>query len=140
MIEKRKRIRVDSISEHFRAAGFKLRKTNKHEETLRKQQEANEQCAHMLRTLLEKLDKVAPRLPGNALDELMDGLGGPSMVAEMTGRKNRLVITDEGVRYENRAGAENVPLGNFEILFANPIGFTLVLVYVPTQTFIEQVS
>ena len=56
---------------------------------------------------------MAPRLPGNALDELMDGLGGPAKVAEMTGRKNRLVITDDGVRYENRAGAENVPLGTF---------------------------
>ena len=62
--EKRKRIRVDSISEHFRAAGFKLRKTNKHEETLRKQQEANEQCAHMLRTLLEKLEKGGFRSKG----------------------------------------------------------------------------
>ena len=112
----RKRIRVDSMSEHFRAAGFKLRKTNKHNEKLRKQQDANEQCTHMLRTLLEKLEAVSPMLPGNALDELMDGLGGPSMVSEMTGRKNRLVITDQGVRYENRAGAENVPLEQVNLI------------------------
>ena len=55
-------------------------------------------------------------LPGNALDELMDGLGGPSQVSEMTGRKNRLVITDKGVRYENRAGVENVPLEQINLI------------------------
>lgn len=112
----RKRVRIDSMSEHFRAAGFKLRKTNKHDDKLRKQQEANEQCAHMLRTLLAKLEAVAPMLPGNALDELMDGLGGPSVVSEMTGRRNRLVVTDQGVRYENRAGVENVPLEQINLI------------------------
>ena len=52
--EVRKRVRADSMSEHFRAAGFKLRKTNHASEKARKQAEANDQCAHMLRTLLEK--------------------------------------------------------------------------------------
>ena len=104
------------MSEHFRAAGFKLRKTNKDEEKRRKHKEANDQCTHMLRTLLEKLETLSPMLPGNALDELMDGLGGPKMVSEMTGRKNRLVITDSGVRYENRAGAENVPLEQINLI------------------------
>ena len=46
----------------------------------------------------------------------MDGLGGPSQVSEMTGRKNRLVITDQGVRYENRAGVENVPLEQINLI------------------------
>lgn len=35
-------------------------------------------------------------LPANALDQLIDGLGGPSAVAEMTGRKNRVVANGKG--------------------------------------------
>ena len=50
-----------------------------------------QECTHLLKTLLAKLERLSPLLPGNALDELMDGLGGPELVAEMTGRRNRLV-------------------------------------------------
>jgi len=91
----KKRVRVDSISDHFRAAGFKMRKVDKEAEEHRKRKEAIEQCAHLKRTLWEKLLKIK-NLPGNALDELMDGLGGPDLVSEMTGRKNRQIITDQG--------------------------------------------
>lgn len=52
--------------------------------------------------LLEEISKM--ELPANPLDDLIDRLGGPNIVAEMTGRKGRLVRSAEGgtVRYEPR--------------------------------------
>lgn len=71
---------------------------------------AAEQCLRMKRDLLSKLDIVAPHLPPNTLDELIDKLGGPSQVAEMTGRKNRVLIRDDGTfAYESRS-KDDVPL------------------------------
>jgi hypothetical protein len=52
-----------------------------------------------LKAIMETLE-----LPPNPLDELIDRLGGPAAVAEMTGRKGRLVRDQKtgGVRYEPR--------------------------------------
>ncbi|CAG0894216.1 unnamed protein product [Darwinula stevensoni] len=60
--------------------------------------------------LLKKIEDLGDRLPPNTLDQLIDELGGPENVAEMTGRKGR-VIADEGgkVRYESRS-EEDIPL------------------------------
>lgn len=57
--------------------------------------------------LLKKLDVLAPYLPTNTLDELVDGLGGPDKVAEMTGRRGRVVSLPNGdVQYQLRSEAD----------------------------------
>lgn len=52
--------------------------------------------------LLEFSKKI--QLPDSPLDEIIDKLGGPSNVAEMTGRKGRIVrpTQSERPRYETR--------------------------------------
>ncbi|XP_011404218.2 PREDICTED: protein strawberry notch homolog 1-like isoform X2 [Amphimedon queenslandica] len=58
----------------------------------------------MKEELLRKLNELAPLLPSNSLDELIDGLGGPSKVSEMTGRRGRVVqMSDGSVRYQLRS-------------------------------------
>ncbi|KRZ41623.1 Protein strawberry notch -like protein 1 [Trichinella pseudospiralis] len=60
--------------------------------------------------LLVAIERLGETLPPNTLDQLIDELGGPDYVAEMTGRKGRVVSNDEGqVQYELRHDAD-VPL------------------------------
>lgn len=67
-------------------------------------QDAVEDAQRMKRDLLEQLEKLAGHLPPNTLDELIDELGGPDNVAEMTGRKGRVVSNDDGsISYESRS-------------------------------------
>uniref|UniRef100_UPI0037E8FF7D protein strawberry notch homolog 1 isoform X2 n=1 Tax=Semicossyphus pulcher TaxID=241346 RepID=UPI0037E8FF7D len=67
-------------------------------------QDAVEHAQQMKRDLLEKLEELAEDLPPNTLDELIDELGGPENVAEMTGRKGRVVSNDDGsITYESRS-------------------------------------
>ncbi|KAM9337822.1 protein strawberry notch homolog 1 [Symphorus nematophorus] len=67
-------------------------------------QDAVEHAQKMKRDLLEKLEELAEELPPNTLDELIDELGGPDNVAEMTGRKGRVVSNDDGsITYESRS-------------------------------------
>ncbi|XP_061118634.1 protein strawberry notch homolog 1 isoform X1 [Conger conger] len=67
-------------------------------------QDAVEDAQQMKRHLLEQLEKLAEDLPPNTLDELIDELGGPESVAEMTGRKGRVVSNEDGsISYESRS-------------------------------------
>ncbi|XP_039627924.1 protein strawberry notch homolog 1 isoform X1 [Polypterus senegalus] len=67
-------------------------------------QDAVEAAQQMKRELLEELEKLSGDLPPNTLDELIDDLGGPDNVAEMTGRKGRVVSNDDGsISYESRS-------------------------------------
>ena len=53
--------------------------------------------------LLAELELLGARLPTNTLDQLIDEFGGPDKVAEMTGRKGRVVQDCNGrVQYESR--------------------------------------
>ncbi|CAL8089156.1 unnamed protein product [Calicophoron daubneyi] len=66
-------------------------------------EEAKRQCSEMQSLLLRFIEKLGAKLPPSSLDELIDKLGGPSCVAEMTGRKGRMVVGEDGrVSYESR--------------------------------------
>ncbi|XP_035691561.1 protein strawberry notch homolog 1-like isoform X1 [Branchiostoma floridae] len=72
--------------------------------------DAADQAQAMKKELLDRIEKLGGILPPNTLDELIDDLGGPENVAEMTGRKGRVVSNDEGtICYESRS-ATDVPL------------------------------
>lgn len=65
--------------------------------------EALDLCEKMRDSLLQQIEELSPRLPPNTLDELIDELGGPEAVAEMTGRKGRVTMKENGeVSYEVR--------------------------------------
>ncbi|KAM4707846.1 protein strawberry notch homolog 1 isoform 2-T2 [Discoglossus pictus] len=67
-------------------------------------QDSVERAQKMKKEILDKLDDLAEVLPPNTLDELIDELGGPDNVAEMTGRKGRVVSNDDGsISYESRS-------------------------------------
>ncbi|ESN99118.1 hypothetical protein HELRODRAFT_107165 [Helobdella robusta] len=69
-----------------------------------------EKVLKLKQQLLDKIELLGRVLPANALDDLIDKLGGTSHVAEMTGRKGRIVCLKDGtIRYERRSEMD-VPL------------------------------
>lgn len=72
--------------------------------------DAIERACMMKEELLRKIERLGDKLPPNTLDQLIDELGGPENVAEMTGRKGRVVQNDDGtIQYESRS-EQDVPL------------------------------
>lgn len=72
-------------------------------------------CDRMKEEMLESIAQLAPRLPRNTIDELIDKLGGPDEVAEMTGRKNRIVKNEnDEIIYESR-NDDGTPLERLNI-------------------------
>ncbi|XP_073834812.1 protein strawberry notch isoform X2 [Musca autumnalis] len=77
--------------------------------------DAIEKACSMKEELLRKIELLGERLPPNTLDQLIDELGGPDNVAEMTGRKGRVVQSDDGsIQYESRSESD-VPLETLNI-------------------------
>ncbi|XP_015914780.1 protein strawberry notch homolog 1 [Parasteatoda tepidariorum] len=68
--------------------------------------DAVEKASAMKASLLEKIERLGDLLPPNTLDQLIDDLGGPENVAEMTGRKGRVVSNDGTIQYESRSEAD----------------------------------
>ncbi|XP_011684968.1 PREDICTED: protein strawberry notch isoform X3 [Wasmannia auropunctata] len=72
--------------------------------------DAIERACSMKEELLSQIEALGERLPPNTLDQLIDELGGPENVAEMTGRKGRVVQREDGgIEYESRSEVD-VPL------------------------------
>ena len=71
-----------------------------------------DRACKMRAEILEKVDKIGSKLPANTLDQLIDELGGPECVSEMTGRKGRVVQDDKSgeVRYESRSVGNDATL------------------------------
>ncbi|CDS43053.1 protein strawberry notch 1 [Echinococcus multilocularis] len=66
-------------------------------------EEARKKCDGMKELLLGHIERIGRYLPPSSLDELIEKLGGPSRVAEMTGRRGRVVMNDSGrALYESR--------------------------------------
>ncbi|XP_023032712.1 protein strawberry notch isoform X2 [Drosophila willistoni] len=77
--------------------------------------DAIERACTMKEELLRKIERLGSRLPPNTLDQLIDELGGPENVAEMTGRRGRVVQNDDGtIQYESRTESD-VPLETLNI-------------------------
>ncbi|KAG8519185.1 Protein strawberry notch-2 [Galemys pyrenaicus] len=63
-----------------------------------------ERVERLKQDLLDKVRALGQELPLNTLDQLIHQLGGPERVAEMTGRKGRVVSRSNGtVAFESRA-------------------------------------
>lgn len=79
------------------------------------QKDAIDRACSMKEELMERIERLGDKLPPNTLDQLIDELGGPENVAEMTGRKGRVVQTDGGIQYESRSEVD-APLETLNVI------------------------
>ncbi|XP_050441174.1 protein strawberry notch [Adelges cooleyi] len=77
--------------------------------------DAIDRACSMKEELMERIERLGDKLPPNTLDQLIDELGGPENVAEMTGRKGRVVQTDGGIQYESRS-EQDAPLETLNVI------------------------
>ncbi|XP_040179845.1 protein strawberry notch homolog 2 isoform X1 [Rana temporaria] len=74
-----------------------------------------EQVEQMKMDLLAKVEELGKELPLNTLDMLIDQFGGPEKVAEMTGRKGRVVHRSDGsLGFDSRA-EQNLSIDNINL-------------------------
>ena len=112
---KKKRIKNKKAKKRKAASGSAVRtkkpkteKKNHYDEMLTTNaefmsDEALDLCEKMKDSLLDQMEALSSKLPPNTLDELIDELGGAENVAEMTGRKGRVISNELGnVQYECR--------------------------------------
>ena len=79
-------------------------------------QAALDKATRLKDKLLAQIEQLGSQLPPNTLDQLIDELGGPENVAEMTGRKGRVVQNGNGqVQYVSRSEAD-IPLETLNIV------------------------
>lgn len=77
--------------------------------------EAKKTVREIKKNLIKEIDQFGKRLPANVLDTLFNDLDGPVHVAELTGRKRRLVKKQNGqFEYQSRA-LENIPLDSINL-------------------------
>ena len=61
-----------------------------------------ERAIEMKEGLLAQIEQLGANLPPNTLDHLIDELGGPDNVAEMTGRVGRVVHNNNGQVHKSK--------------------------------------
>ena len=90
---KKSRVEYDSESSEQQEEDFDTK-----EDMLNRppRKEALDMAASIKERLLAQIELLGNQLPPNTLDQLIDELGGPENVAEMTGRKGRFVQNDNG--------------------------------------------
>ncbi|XP_055327699.1 protein strawberry notch homolog 1-like isoform X2 [Paramacrobiotus metropolitanus] len=88
---------LEERKDQFREAGLDEKLV------LAKPAEVEEKLKEMKETLLAEFESFADNLPKNVLDELIHRLGGSEKVAEMTGRKGRILKDPNGLaKYHQR--------------------------------------